>query len=879
MSACHQTKHVPNGKYLIKKNKVHISGDDLDEASVEDIIRQPANFKTTGVKLKLLAFNMVDSAKVADKRIRKNLAIDQQNNRKRAKQDKINQRRIEKARKNGNEYYTKKIIPLKDTLNPRLFLREWMKYKYGEPPVIFDSSAFVKTQEQHDKYLKKKGYYQGSTSGEVRYKRRKRAVVHYYLNTGSRLYIDSVNIESESAYIKDKYIDYLKNTTKLEPLVGQPFDRDLLDDYRTKVSKVFRDDMHFGFSATTMSYEVDTNKMATEGLILTIKFSDRVRYHPDYKDSLIRVKIQPTFIRNVYFHISDTSAFVGNFADTMAALGLNMYTGQYFNTIDTTRYQEIWNKKKNTLATNRMATFLFNHELFVEPGVIESQNYLEEGEKYKEYYIDRTYTRLLQLGLFTSIKPELVEVLGTNLIDVHYYLVPAEKESYAFEPRATNSNGYFGLTASINYVNKNLFGAAQKLRLSLTGGFESQPVVFDPTLSEEEAKKQGRTFNTLEIGPSLVFDVPGLFPTKLTALSKKHRPRTVFSAAYNYQKRTEFFRQTFQASYMWKMYVDKTQIFQFGMPLLSLIKFVNITTEPFFENQLIQQNDLFLRNSYSDQFVWQDWKFIFEYKNVNSDKYNPKKTPQVYYNGTFDPAGNFLSLFKAQQDTNDVGRSTIFGVAYSRFVRLDNDLIISKSINPKSSWHLRILAGAGAPIGEKETSLPFDYSFFGGGSNDNRGWRARTLGPGVYKYMLDTNRTLTQIADIRLSGSAEYRFSFGPSLKGAVFLDAGNVWTAKEDINRPGSQITTEFYKQIAYSVGFGVRWDLDYFIIRLDMGIPINDVSFPENSRWIWQPRDALVDELINKYGLSDYNRLNKEGKIPAPFQPRLHFGIGYPF
>ncbi|MDB9806106.1 outer membrane protein assembly factor, partial [Crocinitomicaceae bacterium] len=238
-----------------------------------------------------------------------------------------------------------------------------------------------------------------------------------------------------------------------------------------------------------------------------------------------------------------------------------------------------------------------------------------------------------------------------------------------------------------------------------------------------------------------------------------------------------------------------------------------------------------------------------------------------------------LSLFQSAQDTNVNGRHQIFGVPYSRFLRIDNDLIISKAINKKSSGHFRLLVGGGLPNGDKETSLPFDYSFFGGGSNDNRGWSARSLGPGSYKYMLDTNRTLTQIGDIRLSGSAEYRFDLGKALRGAVFLDAGNIWTVKEDVNRPGSQFSKNWHQEIAYSAGVGLRLDLDYFIIRVDVGIPINSVSLPKASQWIWQPRDAMVDELVNFYGQTTYDRLITEGKIPKPFKAEWHFGIGYPF
>ena len=159
---CKQTKHVPDGKYLLKKNEIILSGDNLDKYDLEDIIRQQPNYRRFGVKWKLMAFNMVDSAKVADKRIKKNLELRETNQERLAQQDKINSRRMDKAVKKGKEYYTEKKVNLKDTLDPRMFFREWYKYKIGRPPVIFDSLPYNKSLEQLAAYLQSKGYFYGN---------------------------------------------------------------------------------------------------------------------------------------------------------------------------------------------------------------------------------------------------------------------------------------------------------------------------------------------------------------------------------------------------------------------------------------------------------------------------------------------------------------------------------------------------------------------------------------------------------------------------------------------------------------------------------------------------------------------------------------------
>lgn len=281
---------------------------------------------------------------------------------------------------------------------------------------------------------------------------------------------------------------------------------------------------------------------------------------------------------------------------------------------------------------------------------------------------------------------------------------------------------------------------------------------------------------------------------------------------------------------------------------------------------------MFLKNAYSDQFIWQDLKFSFEYNNQKEQLAN--KNLILYYNGSFDPSGNIVSLFKQYQDTVSGGQHSIFGVGYSQFLRLDNNFSVGKKIDEKSWVYSRVQAGLGVPYGNTKTTLPYDYSFFAGGANDNRGWRARALGPGSYKYYLDTNRTATQIGDIRLGSSVEFRYSLGSTLKGAAFIDAGNVWTFKNDVNREGSQFSKNWYREIALSAGIGARMDFGFFILRFDLGIPLTNPALPEGERWIFQKdRPKFKEEVLAAFG-SDYAKI-----VPKLFIPVVQFGIGYPF
>jgi hypothetical protein len=155
LSSCNQTKYVPKEKFLLKKNKLDVNGGPIDEASLTAIIRQKPNFKTLGIKMKLWAYNQVDSSKVANKRIRINQELRMKNKQRLSRQSKINNRRIVKARRKGKKVYTERIVQLKDTVNPRMFLREWFKYKIGEKPIVFDSIPYNKSIDLREVWYSK----------------------------------------------------------------------------------------------------------------------------------------------------------------------------------------------------------------------------------------------------------------------------------------------------------------------------------------------------------------------------------------------------------------------------------------------------------------------------------------------------------------------------------------------------------------------------------------------------------------------------------------------------------------------------------------------------------------------------------------------------
>ncbi|OPZ96332.1 MAG: Outer membrane protein assembly factor BamA [Bacteroidetes bacterium ADurb.Bin408] len=237
---------------------------------------------------------------------------------------------------------------------------------------------------------------------------------------------------------------------------------------------------------------------------------------------------------------------------------------------------------------------------------------------------------------------------------------------------------------------------------------------------------------------------------------------------------------------------------------------------------------------------------------LNNQKIN-KLINFSYFRGNIETSGNALWLasraFGMEQD--ELSSYKIFNIRYSQFVKLDADYRFYNFFNKHSSVVYRLAAGIAFPYGNIEI-MPFDKSFYAGGANGIRAWKLYDLGPGAYS---DTNVVkFYKTGDIQLEANMEYRFDIYKYLKGALFIDAGNIWLRKKNEQFPNAEFKlNEFYKQIALGGGIGARLDFSFFIIRLDAGIPLRDPSRVPELRWVY-------DEM-------KLTKLN------------FNLGIGYPF
>ncbi|MBW7867570.1 MAG: BamA/TamA family outer membrane protein [Brumimicrobium sp.] len=843
-------------------------GTDVDKGDIKSVLKQRPNRRFLGFRLRLRVYNAVDSTKTERDKEQKYERYIQKNKKRILRQDKINEKRIQKALKRGKTTYKPKKIDLKDTLDPSPTFRERLKYVYGEAPVIYDSSLTRISKEQIQLFMQKNGYFHAEVDTEPSLNlKRKRAKVTYRITPKLVYFVDTFYLRTDNKVLEKEYNKFIKES-KDALIPPFRFDSDKLSALRKSLARHMRNNGIFGFRENYISFEVDTLNRSTH-IKVAIDISKRLVGEGDIE------KEKPfnyTKINQVNFHLQDTISYKGNFKkEQLDTRNIKLKSYDEIPTFDTLQYD--WYRGRNKKA--HRSTFLYNGRPTTRPELIEFQNYLEETNLYKDYLVDYSYSRMLNLGVFKSVKINIQEN-NDNSLDVDYYLTPQKPNIFSFEPKGTHSNSFLGLSSSLSYINRNLFRRGQQLKISVSGGFESQPEVFGKNDNGTVLKDGTRSFNTFEVVPSFELTVPGLVPIGLTTLSKSQNARTVFSAAYGYQKRPDFYRQTVQWKYQWYFQdIYQTQYFKIGIPVIGGIQFVNINKTEEFKKKLEAQNDVFLLNAYSNQAIYKDLSIEYSFTNPRL-----KDGKIVFsYGFDFDMAGMIMSAITQKKAPNAEGFKEFLGQRYSQFIRLDNEFKLHHDFSKIHSLHYKLQLGAGIPLKNNGINLPFDYSFFAGGSVDNRGFRARSLGPGVYKYYLDSIRTSTQMGDMRLSGSFEYRFKMSKLFEGAFFVDAGNVWTMNNDPNRPGGQISKDFYKQLSVSTGLGLRVNFTYLILRLDMGIPMRNPALPEGARWIFQSRTKFTEEAIAKWGIDPKTGSYPKDRVPNPFKPQFHIAIGYPF
>lgn len=429
-----------------------------------------------------------------------------------------------------------------------------------------------------------------------------------------------------------------------------------------------------------------------------------------------------------------------------------------------------------------------------------------------------TLSRLMGLGIFRFVDIQFRpnDTLPDRL-NAYMRLTPSQLQSIRAELEATTqTNGFAGPGFNINYRHRNLMRGAEQLLLNFSiaqqtySGGKKNETPADPA----EADKGG--LNSFEFGVRAELNVPRfLTPFRLKNLRSQFVPRTRFTLGYNLMSRPEYFVMNgynFTYGYAWR---PRRRVTHEITPVNVQYVRLSSRTEKFEE---LLAGNLFLRQSFENQFILGSI-YNFTY-NTQTD---PKQKTHFFFNGNLDLSGNVLNLFQSQVLRSQNDPQTIIQQQYSQYTRFTFDTRYYQALTRKSQLATRMIIGLGIPYGNSVT-LPYVKQYYIGGANSIRSYRPRELGPGTYR---DTTQTgyFDQTGDIRFETNVEYRFDIIPYLKGALFVDAGNIWLSRAHPNKPGGEfIFSKALNQLAVGAGAGLRVDADFFVLRLDAGFPVRD-------------------------------------------------------
>lgn len=728
----------------------------------------------------------------------------------------------------------------------------WQRRVLAEKPAIYEERLADSTARSMEYYLQYNGYYNAQVIPDDRI-RGKSASVSYFVYPNQQFTIDSVFFSSQDTSITS-ILQQIKNQSFFRP--GSPLTRALYEQEKERIATYLRNNGYAYFYPNFIApLDADTSvtsKKANVYLEVLIPAADTS--HRRYQVGKISVYAQ-------YDPISEDSIL-------------------FDTTINGIRF----------LTPEKTFT--------VKPQVLINAIFLREGDLYSQENYDKSVRQLSALGMYKFVRiEESQDSLQPGILNFTVELTrnPRLEGGVDFEVNYTNRStaavgNLLGLTINPSLRNRNVFKGAEALLINLSAGAEVNPrkgIWNTIDLRAQTELLLPRFSDYLGIWRGLnqarVSKKSGLITDSFYRLMRESAT-TRLSLSYNYLLLIDFYRyRLLNASYGY----DVRQARGRGTNRYTInhvgIDYLRPTTESLFDE--ILASNTFLRNSFGPQlfasFLLRDFTF------TRTTRAN-RAGVSDYIGFNLEVAGaeiwganSIYNAFALVSDTLRLGDTTSF----SQYLKLEGDYNWYKAFTPKSSIAARISLGIARPFGYT-TDVPYVKQFYVGGPNSIRGWTIRELGPGGYvdSLTLDQknrgrNRLLFyQTGDLKLEFSVEYRFPMFFLLNGAIFLDGGNVWTLRNDPDRPGSQflfrakrlentqvkypVNDAFYKQIALNGGFGLRLDLSYFIIRLDAGVKLR-------SPYPLSPQGENVSASnywynFKGWGINDIN---------------FNLGLGYPF
>ena len=682
--------------------------------------------------------------------------------------------------------------------NPTGKFKKWLK-KTGQAPVLMSSIKPQATAAIIDAKLFNIGIFNSMTEFSIVEKKHTATVVYTsYIHT--RFKVKEVQYS-----ISDDSISHIIHSASDMTVIkaGDDYNLDMLKAERIRIDALLKDRGYFYFNPDYLLFKADTSDVnRTITLKLTLKDSI-----PENAKIVYRIR--------------------------------NVFINQNYSLTEEPKDSTI-----DTLMVRRTVFLGKKDEQSINPRVIIRSIYLKKHQLYSRENHTITLNRLMSMGTFKFVQVKLSDsdTTATGYLDVTILLTPLPKYTFRAEMDiVSKSNNYTGPQLNLSLLNKNTFKGAELLNLTMAGSFEAQ-------------LGQNNNLFSYSLNPQLELTFPRfLVPFDIKSRSR-YNPSTRFLLSYNYIKRVNYFdMNTFQFVYgfKWKPSIRVEEEFN---PVN--VSYTTVGNKSTIFNDLLLANT-FLEKSYEEQFI-AGGNYSFTY---NEQLLTAKKL-QFYFHFTAESAGNIFSLASLIGGANisQYHPSKVVGSIYSQYAKVSVEGRAFYNFEDKNKIALRLFAGVADPYGNSST-MPYSEQFFSGGPNSIRAFQINSVGPGIY-HQKDTTYEFLQLGgDIKLEMNAEYRFGIYKFLKGALFVDAGNVWLQKSNPSNIGTPFSfSSFLNEMAVGAGVGLRVDVSFFILRFDVAMPLREPWLSENQRW--------VTNKIN-FGSSSWRTQNL----------LLNIAIGYPF
>ena len=647
-------------------------------------------------------------------------------------------------------------------------INKFLNKQFGEDPYYFEDIEVSGAEKILKNRLQNSGYF-GSLvrSSILKDSTDQSAFVKYSIELSEPYFLASCQINKTLEDSLQIYRDIQASLKETEITQNSTFNFYDLKSERERIDQYLKSKGYYNFNPDFLIFEADTNAYDKRKFDLYLRFKSKVP-----KKSLV-----PYRIDEVNIHPNRSFTEEEKAKDTVSFKGFNF----------------------------------IQDSVFIKPRYLQPYVLIKPGQTYDPKLSSYTSRRLSSIGTYKFVnidyeeKDTTTDENGYRHLISNIYLSPLNKRSLRLELQAvTKSNNFTGPNLGIVYSNRNLFKGGELLRIDLNGGYEQQ--FFGRTGDRGLSSIQAGLTSSL-LFPRLIF------PIDLNESFDYAIPKTKVSLGFDHLNRTQLYTLSSVSTsfgYIWEGNQYVTHELQ---PInLEYVSLGNTTEE--FED--ILDNNPFLRRSFEQQFI-AGLTYNFTYNEIKDQS----KSQGLYFGFNYDMAGNGLNLLGSK---NEEGNNEFLGLEYAHYFKADVDLRYHLNLDQKRQKLVaRVFAGAGQPIGTTE-SLPFVKQYFSGGPYSVRAFRIRSLGPGTFSPEDNSNSFFDQSGDIKLEANLEYRFPISEYLLGAVFADAGNVWLVNENDATPGGQFSSNFLNEIGAGLGFGLRVDIQGFVIRLDLATPVKE-------------------------------------------------------